>query len=64
MRSNQLHVSTTGIASLTAVFYTELANEILSDIPITETVALADPSTVFGGTLRSKLRDRFEAKTR
>ena len=64
MQSNQLHVSTTGIASLTATFYTELANEILSDIPITETVALVDPSTVFGGTLRSKLRDRFEAKTR
>ena len=63
MRSNQLHVSTTGIASLTAAFYTELANE-MSDIPITETVALADSSTVFGGTLRSKLRDRFEAKTR
>ena len=31
------------------------------NIPITVTVALADPLTVFGGTLRSNERNRLEA---
>ena len=36
-------------------------NELTSNLPMIETVALADPLTVLGGTLSSRVRDKLDA---
>ena len=39
-------------------------NELKSNLPMIETVALADPVTVLGGMLRSSVRDRLDAEAK